>query len=94
MNSGFMTDHPEYLKILEQFKLLESGLNEQDKDRLRSEMLSYLLFDAGNPKSDFSLKPSGRIRDLSPEEMELIMKLAARTDALYRLMKGEGSGDQ
>lgn len=75
-----------YMKILEQFKSQEAKLAPAEKDKLRTELLSYLLFDNARNNSENSNRA---ITGLSEEEKELIKKLAARTEALHRLMNDE-----
>ncbi len=82
-----------YHKIISQFRLLESQLNNSDKEKLRADMLSYLLFNEDLRIENNSGNLQAKFKELSGAEMELIRKLAAGTDLLHRL-KNDGATDQ
>ena len=82
-----------YMKILEKFKSEEEKLDPADKEKLRTVMLSYLLFES-TTTSGVSRNTNKGIAGLSDKEKELIWKLASNTDALHRLMKDGNAGDQ
>ena len=80
-----------YMKILEQFKSLEAQLNNSEKEKLRTEMLSYLLFNDNTGTGFNEGNQPAAHKGLSIEEMELIRKLAAGTDLLNRIKNGNSS---
>ena len=56
----------------------------EEKEKFRDNMLSYLLFGEQLLKSE--VMPAETLKGITDEERELIKKLAAQTDELYRIM--------
>ena len=86
-----MPENLNFQKIISQFKSLEAQLNNSEKEKLRTEMLSYLLF---NDNTGTSSNPGNQPeihKGLSNEELELIKKLAAGIDLLNRIKNGNSS---
>ena len=73
--------------IIERVKWHSQNLNTQEKDMLRDELISLLLFSNSTSQPANTIDQS--FRSLTAEEKALIQKLAQQTDELYRLKKGD-----
>ena len=72
-------------KVLNQVKTLVNEMDSTEKENLRDELLAFLLFGDTQPEHIEAANES--LKGLTPEETNLIRKLARQTEDLYKASK-------
>ena len=71
-------------RLIHELKALISDLDASEKEMLKDELLAILLFGDEEKRKQAVDNPADSKRGLTNEEKELIRKLAAQTEALFR----------
>lgn len=88
-----MSDKIKIAGIIESVKEVSCQLNSSDKEVLRDQLLAYLLFGNYNDQKGVEIKSNGTLEGLTKDERELLKKLAAQTEALFRAHQNKDEQD-
>ncbi len=80
--------------LVEQLRLLSTKLSNSEKEQLRDELLSMLLFTDFIKNDAPLLGDNGQLKELNNQEKELIRKLASQTEALFKLMRNQNEDNE
>lgn len=74
-------------QVLDNIKSAVSGMSATEKENFRDNLLAFLLFgDHHTPINKTEVEP---LMGITAQEKELIRKLAAQTEELYRVMNND-----
>ncbi len=79
-----MSDKKRIAGIIEKVKEITHDLDAHQKESLKDQLLAYLLFGNYNDLKGVERIHNGQLQGLTDKERDLIKKLAAQTEALYK----------